>query len=319
VITAIEVVDALHQRGERLPFAIEVIGFGDEEGVRFGMTLLGSRALASGWPASLLEQTDADGISIARALADFGLDPAAIGSARRDSASVLAFVELHIEQGPLLQQQQLALGVVSAINGARRLKMTLNGLAGHAGTVPMDMRRDALCGFSELALAVERLAREHKAVATIGKVSCQPGAINVIPGKVSFSLDLRAPENARRDALLADILAAADAIAGRRQLGFSHEHLFEADATPCAPQLQQQLAAAVTAEQGRTEMLPSGAGHDAIAMAGLCPVGMLFVRCRDGISHNPAESVAPADVGAGFRALLRFVRGFRSDGATKVK
>jgi len=315
VISAIEVVAALHRCGERLPFAIEVIGFGDEEGVRFGITLLGSRALAGGWPAEWLQQADADGIPLERALAEFGLDPEAVGSARRDPAGVLAYVELHIEQGPQLEEAGQPLAVVSAINGARRLKLALTGMAGHAGTVPMALRRDALCGFSELALAVERLAQEHEAVATIGQLQCHPGATNVIPGKVSFTLDVRAPENGQRDALLAEILAEANEIAARRELEFSQECFYEADATPCALWLLRQLAEAVTAEQGTKVVLASGAGHDAIAMAGLCPVGMLFVRCKEGISHHPAESVTLEDVSAGFNALLTFVRGFRSEGA----
>lgn len=310
VVLGVELVAQLHARGERLPFAIEVVGFGDEEGVRFGITLLGSRGLSGGWPPAWLEATDRDGVSLAQALTDFGLAPERIGEARRDPASLLAYLEAHIEQGPRLEQADLALGVVTAINGAKRLKLRFNGVAGHAGTVPMGLRRDALAGAAEFMLAVEQLAQERQIVATVGQLSCQPGAVNVIPDVVNLSLDIRAAEDGRRDDALDTLLRQGAAIAARRGLIFEHECFYSSPATPCADKLQTLLAEAVTRVQGEVIHLPSGAGHDAMAMAEICPVGMLFVRCTGGISHHPAEAVRGEDLKLALLCMEQAVAGF---------
>lgn len=303
VVTGIELVARLHARGERLPFAIEVVGFGDEEGVRFGITLLGSRGLDGGWQPGWLEKRDADGLTLARALTAFGLDPARVHEARRRPEELLAYLEVHIEQGPRLEQAELALGVVTAINGAKRLNLAFDGVAGHAGTVPMGLRQDALTGASDFILSVEAVARELGIVATVGQIQCHPGAVNVIPSRVTLSLDIRSPEDSQRDRGLDRLLALGQAIATRRGLRFSHDCFYSSSATPCAPELQALLAEAVTRVQGQVLHLPSGAGHDAMTMASLCPVGMLFVRCRGGISHHPAEAVMPADLGLALDAL----------------
>lgn len=307
VVLGVEVVAQLHARGERLPFAIEVVGFGDEEGVRFGITLLGSRGLSGGWPPGWLAATDRDGVSLAQALIDFGLAPERIGEARRDPASLLAYLEAHIEQGPCLEQADLALGVVTAINGAKRLKLRVTGVAGHAGTVPMGLRQDALAGAAEFMLAVEQLAQDRDIVATVGQLSCQPGAVNVIPDAVNLSLDIRAAEDRRRDDALDTLLRQGAEIAARRGLTFEHECFYSSPATPCAPSLQSLLAEAVTQVQGKVMHLPSGAGHDAMAMAEICPVGMLFVRCTAGISHHPAEAVRGDDLALALQTLVRAV------------
>lgn len=309
VLTAIEVVDSLHRQGRRLKKAIEIVGFCDEEGTRFGITLLGSRGLTGTWPESWLAQTDADGVSVAQAMVLAGLDPARIHLAARRQEEIAAYLELHIEQGPCLEQEGVALGVVEAINGARRLSCRFTGEAGHAGTVPMSHRKDALAAAAEWMVQIESLTREQggNLVATVGTLRCAPGAVNVIPGDVTLTLDIRGPHDQPLDALLDTLLKEAQAIASRRQLQFSAEEFYRIAATACDSGLQQVLSEAVQAVQGRSLTLPSGAGHDAIAMAERWPSAMLFVRCKGGISHHPAESVTADDVALAIAAYSRAV------------
>ncbi|MEQ9918848.1 allantoate amidohydrolase [Pectobacterium aroidearum] len=309
VLTAIEVVRAFHQQGTRLPVALEIIGFGDEEGTRFGITLLGSRGLTGTWPENWLECQDAEGTSVAQALTIAGLDPLEVALAARPVSDIAAYLELHIEQGPCLEQQDLALGVVTAINGARRLNCTFLGLAGHAGTVPMTQRQDALAAAADWMAQAERATRESDPhlVATFGTLQCLPGAANVIPGEVKMTLDIRGPEDVPLDALLQKLLTLGQAIAHQRGCQFSAEEYYRIAATRCDPALQSVLNDAVTQVQGKTLMLPSGAGHDAIAIAERWPVAMLFVRCRGGISHHPDESVTTADVALALQAFYQAV------------
>lgn len=309
VLAAIEVVHGLHQQGRRLKQGIEIVGFCDEEGTRFGITLLGSRGITGTWPESWLAQTDADGVSVAQAMVLAGLDPARIHLAARRPEEIAAYLELHIEQGPCLEQEGLALGVVEAINGARRLNCRFTGEAGHAGTVPMSHRKDALAAAAEWMVRVETLTREQggNRVATVGTLRCAPGAVNVIPGDVTLTLDIRGPHDQPLDALLDTLLKEAQAIASRRQLRFSAEEFYRIAATACDSGLQQVLSEAVQAVQGRSLTLPSGAGHDAIAMAERWPSAMLFVRCKGGISHHPAESVTADDVALAIAAYSRAV------------
>jgi len=305
VLAAIEVVDALNRAGLRGAQAIEIIGFADEEGTRFNIALLGSRGLTGSWPASWLACEDAQGVSVAQALALAGLSADAIFAAQRPVADFSAYLELHIEQGPVLEQEDLALGVVSAINGAHRLHARFTGEAGHAGTVPMRHRRDALAAAAEWLLFIEQTTQAFAPdiVATVGTLQCEPGAVNVIPGAVSLTLDIRSPQDEARDALLQRLLAQAEVIATRRGVSFSHEIFYTIAATPCDEALRAQLTDAVREVQGRTMLLPSGAGHDAIAIAERWPSAMLFVRCAGGISHHPAESVAEDDVAQALRAF----------------
>jgi allantoate deiminase len=313
VISAIECVQALAAAGKRLPFAIEVVGFGDEEGVRFGTTLLGSRAVAGTLAPAVLETKDAQGVSIAQALRAAGLDPDALPQVARRKGAVLAYAELHIEQGPVLEAEGLALGVVTAINGFSRLRATLAGTAGHAGTVPMALRRDALAGAAECVLAVERIAKASpEVVGTVGRLEARPGAINVIPGEVMFTIDFRAPRDALREHAVAEAIAAVEAVAARRNLQASVEPLQSLGVTPCAEWLMAQMDAAVAAQGQRVRRLPSGAGHDGMALKAIADIAMLFVRCRGGVSHNPAEAISEADAGAGARALLHFLAHFRA-------
>lgn len=317
VLTAIEVVDSLHQQGRHLAQAIEIVGFGDEEGTRFGITLLGSRGITGTWPQGWLETCDAGGISVAQAMVQAGLDPARVALAARHQDDFSACLELHIEQGPCLEQEGLALGVVEAINGARRLSCRFTGEAGHAGTVPMNHRKDALAAAAEWMALIENTTRQRggNRVATVGELRCLPGAVNVIPGEVALSLDIRGPQDAPLDALLAELLAQAQTIAARRGLSFSAEEFYRIAATPCDARLQDLLVQAVESVQGRSLSLPSGAGHDTIALAERWPVGMLFVRCKGGVSHHPAESVMAEDVALAIEAFGRAVRKLADGGA----
>ncbi|HDR2709007.1 TPA: allantoate amidohydrolase [Enterobacter mori] len=317
VLAAIEVVDSLHQQGLHLAQAIEIVGFGDEEGTRFGITLLGSRGITGTWPQGWLETCDAGGISVAQAMVQAGLDPARVALAARHQDDFSACLELHIEQGPCLEQEGLALGVVEAINGARRLSCRFTGEAGHAGTVPMNHRKDALAAAAEWMVLIENTTRQRggNRVATVGELRCLPGAVNVIPGEVALSLDIRGPQDAPLDALLAELLAQAQTIAARRGLSFSAEEFYRIAATPCDARLQDLLGQAVESVQGRSLSLPSGAGHDTIALAERWPVGMLFVRCKGGISHHPAESVMAEDVALAIEAFGRAVKKLADGGA----
>jgi allantoate deiminase len=313
LVTAISCVADLHKRGRRLPFAIEVTGFADEEGVRFASTLLGSRAVAGTFNESVLASKDSAGMSMSDALTQFGLDPDHIGAAARIRSELLAYVELHIEQGPVLETQNLPVGVVSAIAGATRLAAKLTGMAGHAGTVPMALRRDALAGAAECICKIEELCRtdEGGLVGTVGYIQAMPGATNVIPGQVHFTIDLRAPTDTHRKRAVTDIVRYIEAIAKRRQLALQLDVTHENRTVPCAPWLKAQVAAAVAAEGYPVFELPSGAGHDGMAMVDIADVGMLFVRCRGGISHHPDEHVELADADAGARVLLRLIENFR--------
>ncbi len=312
VITPIECVAALNSAGKRLPFAIEVIGFGDEEGVRFGTTLLGSRAVAGTFDPAVLEAKDGAGTTVREALQSFGLDQARIGETAHAKSQVLAYVELHIEQGPVLEAEGLPVGVVTAINGFSRLRVTLGGVAGHAGTVPMNLRRDALAGAAECVLAVERIAKsDPELVGTVGRLEARPGAINVIPGEVLFTVDIRAPRDPLREQAIASVIESIKKISKARNLRVGIEKLQEMGVTACAPWLMEQMERAVAAEGIKLRRLPSGAGHDGMAIQALADIAMLFVRCKDGISHNPAEAITEADAATGAKVLYNFIQNFR--------
>jgi allantoate deiminase len=311
VISAIECVHALNSAGKRLPFAIEVIGFGDEEGVRFGTTLLGSRAVAGIFDQKVLNAADSTGKTMSLALTEYGLDPKQIPAIARKKGQVLAYAELHIEQGPVLEAEGLPVGVVTAINGFSRLRVTLRGAAGHAGTVPMRLRRDALAAAAECVLAVERIARGHpELVGTVGRLEAKPGAINVIPGEVMFTVDVRAPQDALRNDAVSRITSEIRRISKDRQLDCSIETLQEFGVTACAPRLMEQMDRAVASQGFKVRRLPSGAGHDGMALGAIADICMLFVRCKGGISHSPLESITQDDAAAGVRVLMSFIEQF---------
>jgi allantoate deiminase len=309
VVAAIQAVAALHESGERLPFAVEIIAFGDEEGVRFPATLTGSRAVAGTLDPGALDAEDVDGISVRQALHRFGCNPAEIPRIARSKRQVLAYCELHIEQGPVLETEELPVGVVTAINGASRFTVAVDGVAGHAGTVPMYLRRDALCAAAEMILEAERLAKDtDQLVATVGHVEALPGATNVIASHSRFTLDVRSASDEVRTGAAGKLAKAFESIAGQRQVSQEMRRTYEERAATCHPALIEQFEAAVGRAGIRPLRLPSGAGHDGLAMVALCPIAMLFVRCKGGISHNPAESITAADADAAVRVLTDFLR-----------
>ena len=308
VIVAIAAVQRLHDRGRRLPFAIDVLGFADEEGLRFGCTYLGSRAVAGRFDPADLDRVDAAGTTMREAMSDFGGDPDRVADDAWRGGPLLGYSEVHIEQGPVLEAQDLPVGVVSAISGQARHRITFTGEAAHAGTTPMDRRRDALSAGAEFVLAVEREARSHPdLVATVGQLTVSPGAVNVVPGQSVLSLDVRHPDDAVRIETTRNLLAEARAIASRRSLDVAAELLVEGRSVRCSPRLTALLARSVEDLGHPALQLASGAGHDAVAMSDLTDVAMLFVRCKGGVSHNPAESVATADVAVAIDVLARFL------------
>ncbi len=288
----------LHRAGRRLPFGIEVVAFAEEEGQRYKATFLGSGALIGDFKPEWLDQEDADGITMRAAMQHAGLCPDDIPALQRDPAHYLGFVEVHIEQGPVLNELDLPLGVVTSINGSVRYLCEMTGMASHAGTTPMNRRRDAATAVAELALfAEQRAARDGDSVATIGQWQVPNGSINVVPGRCQFSLDMRAPTDAQRDALVADILAELQAITARRGLRCSTELAMTAAAAPSDPALQRRWERAVEALGLPVYRLPSGAGHDAMKLHEIMPQAMLFVRgLNAGISHNPLESSTADDM-----------------------
>ncbi len=298
VLVAIETARRIADSGLELPFALEVLGFTDEEGTRFGNALFGSRAFAGQVGEPWLALRDRAGTSVRDALTAFGLDPARVGDAARDPAKLIAYLEVHIEQGPYLADSGRALAAVSTIAGARRFAITVTGRAGHAGGTPYDRRRDALVGAAEIVVEIERLAIRTGTIATVGRIRAFPGGINVVPGTARFSLDLRAERDEDRDAAFAELQAFAGQVCARRRLGWHVEELYRADAVACDPALQQAIEAGIrTTGDADPAVLWSRAGHDGMAVAAVTPFAMLFVRCgNDGISHHPDELVAEDDV-----------------------
>ncbi len=305
VTSGIAAVEYLAKHGIRLPFAIEIVAFGDEENVRFPTAYSTSAALVGNYRDEWLGMADTKGTKLADALVAFGGDPDRIPALARNPKDVLGYIELHIEQGPVLEREGLPLGIVSAIAGISGLLVTINGVAGHAGTVPMNARRDASTAAADMVLSAERIARDRPGiVATVGQFHVEPGANNVIPGQATFSLDLRSPIDTHRKSALTEIETTWREIARSRHVELTIEPVMDAPATAMDESLSGALEKAV-ADLGVTPLrLPSGAGHDAATMAKLCPAAMLFVRCKGGISHNPAESVTIEDADLAVRALL---------------
>ncbi|MFY2854713.1 hydantoinase/carbamoylase family amidase [Achromobacter xylosoxidans] len=308
-------VRALQRQGRRLPYAIEVIAFSEEEGQRYPATFLGSGALIGDFQPRWLEQRDADGISMREAMARAGLCVDDIPKLKRDPARYLGFVEVHIEQGPVLNEMGLPLGVVTSINGCVRYRVRIHGTACHAGTTPMDRRRDAAVAAAELIVFVEgRAARDGDSVGTVGMLEVPNGSINVVPGECRFSLDLRAPSDPQRDALASDVLAELEAICLRRGLRYTLEETMRAAAAPSAPAWQQRWERAVQALGVPVHCMPSGAGHDAMKLHEIMPQAMLFVRGQNaGISHNPLESTTNHDMQLAAQAMQRLLDDLAND------
>ena len=307
VLLGIELGNFLARHQIDLPFHLDVVGFCDEEGVRFGATLLGSQALAGKWQPEWTELTDERGVSLAEAMIEFGLDPLKAMDAKRDQESILGFLEVHIEQGPLLEKRGLPVGVVTDIAGARRFDFVVEGKAGHSGTVPMFMRNDALLGASSCIQAVEEATKRFDVLATVGQVSCEPGAVNVIPGNVHFSLDIRSAKDVVRDRALDWLVKKMRFECQRRGLTIDYIEIHSADAVACDGRWQRLLENAMHDSDIEVNSLASGAGHDAMAMTGLTPMGMLFVRCAEGISHHPAEAIEVEDAAAALEVITRAI------------
>jgi allantoate deiminase/N-carbamoyl-L-amino-acid hydrolase len=312
VLLPIVVIARLRRAGVRLPCTVAVIAFSDEEGVRFKSPFLGSRALTGTFDPALLETLDASGISLRDALRQAGLDPQQLPQAALDPASLLCFLEVHIEQGPVLLAESLPLGVVTAIAGSSRYLLSIRGAGGHAGTVPMHLRRDAGAAAAEIVLVVERRCGGTAGlVGTVGQLEVPGGAANVIPRLATLSLDIRAAEDERREAAVRDVLAECERIASRRQVDIRWRKVLEVSSVACAPGLQQLLAESIRRVTGAASVrhLPSGAGHDAMVMARMTEAGMLFIRSGNGgISHHPDESVSAADVDLAARTFADFLR-----------
>jgi len=312
VIAPILAIDAFKRAGVSPPSGIEVIAVGDEEASRFPTTLSTSAALVGAFEQTTLALQDAAGVTYAEALRAYGKDPAKIATAAIPPGAAAVYLEVHIEQGPVLESKNQALGVVTAIVGQTRLAVTLTGIAGHAGTVPMKLRHDALAGAAEIVLMVERMAfTTDGMVATVGSLTVYPGAVNIIPGKVRFTLDLRTASDEQRQATVREFDRQARAIAARRGLVIEIATTHGIATVPCDPRLQDNLAAAIEAVGGKAIRLASGAGHDGMMFAKICPIVMMFVRCKGGVSHNPAEYASPRDMGLAVAALVRFIEGFR--------
>ena len=309
IFVPIACVQALQRAGRRLPFDIEVVAFAEEEGQRFKAAFLASGALVGEFDPAWLDQRDADGITMREAMQHAGLGIDDIPQLRRDPQDYLGFVEIHIEQGPVLNELNLPLGVVTSINGSLRFVGEFIGQASHAGTTPMNRRRDAACAAAELALYLEeRAAQDGDSVATMGLLSVPSGSINVVPGRCAFSLDLRAPHDAQRDALVADVLAQLRQISTRRGVAYTLEETMRVSAAPSDPAWQQRWERAVAALGLPVFRLPSGAGHDAMMLHKLMPQAMLFVRGENGgISHNPLESTNADDIELAVRAMQRLL------------
>jgi allantoate deiminase len=310
VLAGVACVERLRAQGTALPFAVDVLGFSDEEGLRYGTAYLGSRAVAGSFEPALLELVDDDGVALAAALREFGGAPQDIASASRRGERLLGYCEVHIEQGPVLEGRDAAVGVVSAIAGATRAELSFTGRAGHAGTVPMDARRDAGCAAAEWVLAVEAAARAQPGlVATVGRLETRPGAPNVVPGSAVASLDVRHADDAVRDTAVAALRGAAQRIGAARDVAVAWRDVMSAPAVAVDAELAGLLAEAVASRGLPVIRLASGAGHDAVTLAELTGVAMLFVRCAGGISHHPDESVDEADVAVALDVLEAFVRG----------
>jgi allantoate deiminase len=320
VLAAIACVEHLESRGIRLPFAVEIVGFADEEGVRYQSTYLGSKVLAGSFNPADLARVDSDGVSMAEAIRTYGGRPDALRESKLDSEKLLGYLELHIEQGPVLEEKHLAVGVVSGIAGQTRAQIDFVGQAGHAGTVPMSLRQDALCAAAQFIIEVEASTKAQAGlVATVGKIEAFPGASNVIPGDVKLTLDVRHAMDNLRQLACENLLQKVKSIGMERKMKVTAEIVHQAPSVRCDPSLSELLKSAVNAHQSESVTLPSGAGHDAAAMSAITPVAMLFVRCKGGLSHHPDESVTAEDVQIGVDVMIDFLLKLGSEPAAPAR
>jgi allantoate deiminase len=308
VLLGIACVAHLNTLKDGVHFGVEVVGFADEEGVRYQTAYLGSRAMAAELAETDLERVDTNGITMAKAITEFGGNPGQLHTCRRARENLLGYAEVHIEQGPVLEQQGHAVGVVTAIAGQTRTRLIFKGQAGHAGTTPMDLRCDALCGAAEFILEIERYARARPGlVATVGQISADPNISNVIPGHCQLTLDVRHQNDPVRITAGEDLMALGLSIGQKRRLEFLWQTVQETASVPCSSELSKLMKKAAKRHQADVVELPSGAGHDAAVIANIAPVAMLFVRCRGGVSHHPDEFTSVEDIRIAFKVLVDFV------------
>lgn len=308
IVLPILAMQRLNQEGVTLPYSVEVLAFADEEGVRFPTALMGPRALAGTFDPAVLDYADTDGISLRHAMADFGLSPDGVMALQRDPAKAIGYLETHIEQGPVLEDADRPLGVVTAICGIERHQIILTGETGHAGTLPMSSRRDALVGAAAIVTEVNRLALATPDLrGTVGALQLHPNVVNAVPKEVRMTVELRSPDDGVRQTAAITLNEFASETATQLALDLSMDRTYAQPAQACDPDLTHALGMAVKARCGTALMLPSGATHDASAMADLCPIAMLFVRCRGGVSHVPEEFAAPDDLGAAIDAICSFL------------
>jgi allantoate deiminase len=308
VLVALACVEHLQQQNKRLAFALDVIGFADEEGVRFHTTYLGSRAVAGTFNLEDLKRLDAAGISMAEAIRAFAEDPSKLAGVRRDPGTLLGYVEVHIEQGPVLDKAEKSVGVVPAVSGQTRLQVHFTGQARHAGTTPMSLRQDALVAAAEFILTVESITSDDpELLATVGQIRALPGASNVIPGDVMLSVDLRHRLDEKRRHASEDLQTKARGMTTKRGIIIDWEVVQETPSISCAGPLSDLLMKAARNHQESVPLLASGAGHDAAAVSAIAPVAMLFVRCKDGVSHHPDESVQADDVRVAIAVMNDFL------------
>lgn len=318
VLCGLACVEQLAHSGQRLPEAIEVIGFADEEGVRYQSTFLGSRAVTGEFDFTQLDREDKDGISMRDALIEFGKNPDELAGAVRQPKDIAAYLEVHIEQGPVLEREGLGVGVVTAIAGATRMVITITGEAGHAGTVPMNLRRDALAAAAQCIVGIERICTgPAHLVGTVGSIQAQPGAGNVIPGRVEFTIDIRSAEDAVRKQAVTAIIDHLHEVCGQRHLEITIDTVHDESSEECDKGLIGHISDAIARCQPRVLELPSGAGHDVMVMSHLTPSGLIFVRCAGGISHNPAESITMEDAVLGAEVMLQSVLNLSAVTATQ--
>ena len=306
VLGAVEALQVMGECGVKTERPIEVVTFTDEEGARFGIGMIGSRAMAGTLARQDLVRVDKDGVSVAGAMRGSGLDPERVGEAARPEDSVYAYVELHIEQGKILEDSNLPVGVVTGIAGPVWLRFILTGEAAHAGTTPMRLRRDALAAAAAVIGRIEKEARRTgTSVGTVGQLDLEPGGINIIPGRVSFSLDLRDIDEEVRDRVEARIAAEVARLCEERGIALGTETLQRLPPVPCSDLVRAAAGSACEALGFEPFELASGAGHDGMHLAGLCPIGMIFVRSKNGLSHNPDEWSSKEDCAAGVEVLYR--------------
>jgi allantoate deiminase len=310
MMVALACLERLHARREQLPFSIELIGFADEEGLRYPSVYIGSKAITGTFDPDGLNLLDENGISLADALSTFGgnPDPLVLSTPRWSRTELLGYCEVHIEQGPVLEARNLPLAAVSSIVGQQRILIQLTGEPGHAGTLPMELRRDALCAAAEFVLVVETLGRSVPGlVATVGQLQVRPGACNVVPGQIQLSVDIRHEDDTWRERCASHLYERAQRICAERNIELRWQVIQSSQTIPCSPVLVQRWQQALAEEGHSVFTLPSGAGHDGVAMSTLTDIAMLFVRCRGGISHHPDEAVLEEDVAAAITVLERFL------------